>query len=325
MRAVACFAGALALLTAVAAWADPVELEISPVELDSAAPGRTQVGVLEYRGGLRLRTAHPDFGGLSGLWVAGDASRLLAVSDRGHWFGAVIEHDAEGRLAGLAWAALWPMTNIAADPLVPPWTDAESLAVVGQEAMVGFERENRLWRYPFADETVAGDAGATLITRMDIATLNGGIEALTALGDGRLLAIAELVESETGNAAWIIEPGGAVAARLSYRPEAGFHPTGATTLANGDVIVLERRLTLLLGAAARLVLVPADVIVAGAVLEGVELARFVPPLAVDNFEAVAAAPDPDGGTLLFVLSDDNFSVLQRTLLLAFRLPAAAGG
>ena len=317
-------AAALTLLAA-AAQAEPVELEISAVELSSAAPGQTQVGMLEYLGGLRLRASHGAFGGLSGLWVDTDGSRLLAVSDRGHWFRASIERDGNGRLVGLANAAMWPMTNIAAEPLVPPWSDAESLAIVGDAAIVGFERENRLWRYPFADGTVAADAAAALITRMDIAKLNGGIETLTALPDGRLLAIAELIETEAGNAAWLLAPDGAIEGKLSYRPEAGFRPTGATTLSNGDVVVLERRLTLLMGAAARLVLVPGAGIGDGAVLEGVELARLVPPLAVDNFEAVAAVPDPEGGTLLFVLSDDNFSVLQRTLLLAFRLPATAGG
>ena len=40
---------------------------------------------------------------------------------------------------------------------------------------------------------------------------------------------------------------------------------------------------------------------------------------MDNFEGLAVARDADGGTLVYILSDDNFHFLQRTLLLLFRL------
>ncbi|HCK85173.1 MAG TPA: hypothetical protein DHW63_11855 [Hyphomonadaceae bacterium] len=42
---------------------------------------------------------------------------------------------------------------------------------------------------------------------------------------------------------------------------------------------------------------------------------------MDNFEAIAAIAMPDGATRVYILSDDNFSHRQRTLLLAFDLPA----
>ena len=45
-----------------------------------------------------------------------------------------------------------------------------------------------------------------------------------------------------------------------------------------------------------------------------EMAR---PLTVDNFEGVHFTPRPDGGYRVYILSDDNFSASQRTLLLAF--------
>ena len=53
---------------------------------------------------------------------------------------------------------------------------------------------------------------------------------------------------------------------------------------------------------------------------GVELAQLVPPFTVDNFEGLAVFPDKRGGTIIYILSDDNFNPLQRTLLLQFRLP-----
>jgi hypothetical protein len=53
-------------------------------------------------------------------------------------------------------------------------------------------------------------------------------------------------------------------------------------------------------------------------LDGSLLATLESPSAVDNFEAIAAVPGRTPGTVrLYMLSDDNFSDNQRTLLYAF--------
>jgi len=56
----------------------------------------------------------------------------------------------------------------------------------------------------------------------------------------------------------------------------------------------------------------------GARLNGEELAVIEDPLPIDNFEGVAARAAPDGSVLIYILSDDNFSAMERTLLLQFR-------
>jgi hypothetical protein len=40
---------------------------------------------------------------------------------------------------------------------------------------------------------------------------------------------------------------------------------------------------------------------------------------IDNMEGLGVHRRPDGGTILTLISDDNFSVLQRTILLQFKL------
>jgi hypothetical protein len=40
---------------------------------------------------------------------------------------------------------------------------------------------------------------------------------------------------------------------------------------------------------------------------------------VDNMEGIDAHVTPEGDTMLTMISDDNFSMLQRTLLLQFKL------
>ena len=85
--------------------------------------------------------------------------------------------------------------------------------------------------------------------------------------------------------------------------------------------MLTRFFSLIGGVKARLERVSAATLAAGAELRGALLAHIAPPLTVDNFEGVAALRDADGGTLVYLLSDDNFNAFQRTLLLLFRLDA----
>ena len=40
---------------------------------------------------------------------------------------------------------------------------------------------------------------------------------------------------------------------------------------------------------------------------------------IDNMEGLAVKPGPNGETLLLIVSDDNNSIIQRTLLLQFAL------
>ena len=49
------------------------------------------------------------------------------------------------------------------------------------------------------------------------------------------------------------------------------------------------------------------------------LADLAPPRTLDNFEGIAAHRAADGTTRITLLSDDNFNVLQRTLIVQFEL------
>jgi hypothetical protein len=267
-------------------------------------------GQLEFRAGFVLASSDPRFGGLSALWVAPDGGRLIAASDRGTLWLAEPEHAADGTLIRLAgWQAIDPGTV----PGDPPQRDAEALAVAGDDLVIAYEGAHRLRRVPLA---APASPAAALPTPAALAEPhNFGIEALVALEDGALLAIAEGVRTPTGDlAAWLIE--GDRIASLAYVPAAGFAPTGADRL-DDTVYVLERRLSLLGGLAARVVMLDAAAIRPGARLVGRELGLLRPPALSENFEGIAARRGPDGGVLLYLLSDDNYTALLRSLLLQF--------
>ena len=104
---------------------------------------------------------------------------------------------------------------------------------------------------------------------------------------------------------------------MTYRRSGRFKVTGAATLADGSVLMGERSFTLPASIAARLVHVSADALRGKAEIIGREIATLRSPLNIDNMEGIAARQDDAGHTFIYLLSDDNFSFLQRTLLLMF--------
>jgi hypothetical protein len=270
---------------------------------------RPDFGRLELRAGFVLASSDPRFGGLSSLWLAPDGGRLSAVSDRGTLWLAQAGHAADGTLVGFAaWQAIKP----GAAQGDPRERDAEALAVTGQELVIAYEGAHRLRRVPL--DAPASPAAVLPTPRQLSKRHNRGIEALVALENGALLAIAEGVRAPTGDlAAWLIE--GDDVASLVYVPAAGFAPTGADRL-DDTIFVIERRLSLG-GLFARVVTLDAAAVTPGARLVGRELGVLGPPAISENFEGIAARRAPDGRVLLYLLSDDNFTPLLRSVVLQF--------
>ncbi|HUS96552.1 MAG TPA: esterase-like activity of phytase family protein, partial [Hyphomicrobiaceae bacterium] len=156
---------------------------------------------------------------------------------------------------------------------------------------------------------------------------NKGLEAVTVIKGGRyrgaILAFAERsLDANDYHRGWIWK-GGKVH-RLGLVDVDGFDITDAASLADGSVIVLERRFRWSEGVKFRLRLIRAEHIKPGALLSGVTLIRADMRYEIDNMEGLAIHQDRRGRTVLTLISDNNFnSILQRTLLLQFELPDQA--
>ncbi len=303
-----------------AARAEPIDIEAQLVPLSAEDRALDRVGSLRFYGGLRLRSDDSRFGGLSGLSVSADGARLVAVSDRGDWFTADLVYDAAGRLARIANAALVALRDTDGGLLASkPWRDAEAVERLPDGGyVVSFERRHRLWRYAGPDEGQAAAQPTVDLPGLSEAPGNGGIEAIAVLPAGRLLAVSEgAAVGKDRLLGWLVD--GNRVEPLSYVRNERFRPTDFAALPSGDVIALERRFTPPAGIAARIQIIDAGTIRAGAALDGREIARLIPPLTVDNMEGIAVVTASDGGTLIYLLSDDNFNPLQLNLLLMFRL------
>lgn len=304
--------------------AEPVELRATPVPLDPGDLSHTRVGRLEWRGGLSLTSPAAAFGGWSALHISADGSTLVAVGDQGGVLRAQLDY-AEGRLVGVHEAQLGVLHDTHGQALVGKvFQDAESLALLPDGTwVVGFERRHRLWRYP-AGEAPLGTAEPVEAPKdLYRAPENGGIEALTTLQDGRLVAIPEEFTAHERLRGWVRKDHGWQS--FTYPMQGLLRPSGMTVLPSGDLLVLERGYSPDAGVTIRLRRVRAHALRKNAAVEGDVLVQIQPPLTVDNFEGLAARRGPAGETLVYLLSDDNFSANQRTLLLMFALEEQATG
>ncbi|MBL4720704.1 MAG: esterase-like activity of phytase family protein, partial [Alphaproteobacteria bacterium] len=201
-------------------------------------------------------------------------------------------------------------------PLAKPDTDAESIATIdGAPLLISFERRHRIWR----NDTV-GAAPQALPTPAALSKLpnNGGVEAMTFLCDGRLLIVAEKNETrDTHVQGWL--QSGEGWETFTYKTTAGFRPTGAATLPNCNIIFIERSFSFLSGIAARVVIIDAAALRPSSAIEPVEIARFEDSLTIDNMEGISARRSDAGETLIYLISDDNYNPLQRTILMMFAL------
>lgn len=327
--------GLLATALAVLYWfpgsgsalAEPASITINanPIAWDPENPRDTAAGALTYVGGLELSSSHPDFGGLSGLIIGKDADALIAVTDQGNWFTADLSAEGD-RPIGLENALLAPIRGADGEQLSGKRnTDAESLTVAfgadprNSPTLVGFERNHRLQSH---DLTSLGfDAPATKVEDFgvfDNLENNGGLEAITYLPDGSLIAISEKTFDKDGHLIGArLTAEGATPVRL--KQHLPYHLTDIDVLPNGDLITLERHYSALAGVSMMMRRIPAVALEGDEPLDGDVLVEANHTRSIDNMEGLSVRQDEDGRTLLYVISDDNFNAVQRTLLLVFAL------
>ena len=300
--------------------AAPLQVTAERIDVNPLIPEERSFGTLLFLRGFELTSRDRRFGGLSGLALDPTGTRLYAVSDRGYSFSARLVHDAAGQLMDLDAWDIQPLRTPNGGVVTRRQIDAEAL-VRDQDGtfVIAFEHLHRLWRYP---HFAAKPQPLPIPRALTRAPANGGLESVTRLPDGQWLLLTERFTNPDGtHKGWLQTQ--EQFAPLSYVTAHGYVPTDLAVLANGDVLVLERRYRPLLGVAIRLRRVPGASIRPGTRLQGAILMELTPPLPIDNFEGLAVHDDGQGGTVLYMVSDDNYNLVQRTLLLQFRvLPEA---
>ena len=283
-------------------------------------------GKLTFLGGLELVLKDRKAGGISGLLSLENGATLLAVNDNGHWISISLQQSAEGVPIAVTGFRYAPLRGAKGKTLVRRWGhDTEALARDGNDLYVSAEQNHAIYHYrwPVASGEELMTGSVWLPERIKKLPRNEGLEALAAVPEnlpegGKLLAVAESSASDLHDlSAFLIGPDGVE--RLQITRSGRYGVTDAAFLPNGDLVLLERRFSLRDLIGMRLRRFEGKTVKAGARLTGEVLLEADFGFQIDNMEALAVHQNLSGETILTLMSDDNRSFLQRTLLLRFRL------
>ena len=287
-------------------------------------PEKTVFGKLEFLGGLELVSSNEHFGGYSGFRFLDGQARFVAISDLGFWLVGEVQRKA-GRLSGVINARAAPIRGLDGKLLPGKWSaDAEGLELIGNTALVTFERNHRVEFHTLDLEHFNGTRRPFPARFSDLGLRgNKGLEAVVAIPkdlnlDFEYLFFAERSLDRAGNLRAFLLSKGRLRQFTIVRDK-DFDITSAALLPDGRLIVLERRYNLANGVALRLRQFALADIAPGKLVDGTVLMEADMAHQIDNFEGLDVSLNGDGDTVLTLISDDNHFILQRTLLLEFRL------
>jgi hypothetical protein len=301
-----------------------IEIRAEPIPaFDHRDPSRRRFGKLDFRGGLVLTSPFREFGGISSINVAADGMNFLAASDRSWWLRGRITYSGT-RPTGIAGAEMAPMLGPDGRTLASRrWYDTEAMARDGGTIYVGIERVHRIVRFDFGKEGLLARARPIEVpAAFRSFPSNGSVEALafvprgTPLG-GTLIAIAARGRDRAGDhLAFLI--GGPRPGSFTIKRRDDYDVSDATILPSGDLVILERKFGWTTGLYIRARRIPIAEVRPGALVDGAVLFEADLGQQVDNMEGISAHRS-GGETVLTMISDNNFSPLQRTMLLQFSL------
>jgi hypothetical protein len=312
--------------TTIRALDAPARIEVTarPIaNFEPRDPARVQFGPLAFLGGLSLASSYPEFGGVSSIRVEADGARFLAISDKGWWLRGRIVYEGT-RPVGIADAEMAPALGPDGKPLAARgWYDTESLAVDGSTVYLGIERVHRIARFDMGRQGLLA-RGQPVAVPPGMAKLpnNKSLECLEFVKAGplarTLLAISERGLDDNGNIKGFLV-GGPSPGEFSVKRIGDFDISDCAITPGGGLLLLERSFSRLRGVGMRIRRVALTDVKAGATVDGPALVETDMGYQIDNMEGLSVHRAADGKLVLTLISDDNFSIIQRTLLLQFSL------
>jgi len=289
----------------------PLQVSVTPLDMAGLQPGTHLFEQAKVVGGWELTSDDPNFGGLSGLDLFASGN-LLAVTDEGAFVWINMEDGAPSS-AHIAYMR-------GPDGLMLSGKgnkDAARLALADGLALVSFERNHRILAFDLegCGAAARGALVAELHDRVSGMTRdmesNGGVEGLSihpALGT---LSLGIETPSDGMPMALLMDNG---VAEVSFwrQDDERARNTGLDRLASG-LLMVRRDYRPGYGNDILVEFFDGDALMINT------LVRLDPSVTVDNFEGIAAAENEDGSVRVWMISDNNFSDSQRTLLMAFDL------
>jgi hypothetical protein len=299
-------------------------IEVETYRIDHFGIGsEAQVfGSLRYLGGIGVTSRDNDFGGFSGVEITDGGTRIVLVSDGGDYLTAALRHDGD---------AIIGLDDIALQSLFPSGeeekqeVDAEDFVFDPDDPSRGYivreRRTDALFAFDLVDGRPENFAAIDTGAPAELLKSNRGLESVAIAPPaspiaGSVVVILEAARKVHKGAApaWIVGGG-----QFGIRESEAYDISSARFLDDGDLLVLERRYSPGWGVGVRLRRIDGASITPGAIVDGETIMEAGLAQQIDNMEGLALHRDQAGRTILTLVSDDNHSILQRTLILQFAL------
>ncbi|MEM8570102.1 MAG: esterase-like activity of phytase family protein [Pseudomonadota bacterium] len=276
-----------------------------------AAPSLLAAGpTLELDAQIVWTDRSPRFGGFSGLEIQDQGRALLTISDRASWARAQLERDEDGTLQRIRLTGIGPLLSIKGTLLDGLDTDAEGLAMDRQgTAYVSFEHFHRVRRYPKIDGPAEYVPSPPEFSDFQP---NSGLEALAIDADDVLYAIPERSGAETRPFPVFRLKQGRWDQQMSIPRRGKLLVTDADFGPDGRFYLLERHFQFVGGFAIRIRSFSLGA--TGFEDEHTLLETRLGDNLLDNMEGISVWQDVLGQIRVTLISDDNFNLLQRTLI-----------
>jgi len=300
--------------------AQSIEIMAKPIETFQAdSPEKKTFGNLEFLGGLELTSSHEEFGGFSAIRFLKD-NKLIMVTDKARVITSELVREGNKPLE-LQNSTLTRIKAANGRTITGATDkDSEALEISGESFFIGYERNDRIIRFSMQDNTLIADGNYLVNLNPLGLPENKGPEAITIHPTtGKLHVFAEQALDENSNHRGFIISGGKIERQIRVKYRDGFSLTDAMFLPDGSLLLLERYFNPFTGVFLRMRKIEAQSVSSSEVLDGKILIDVNNTHEIDNMEGLALSQMEDGSTRITMVSDDNFSALQRTLLLEFRL------
>lgn len=306
---------------------DGVAIPVKSVVIDEFKHNAgTRYGDLEYLGGLVMATKNGEMGATSSIRMLPDGKRFISIMDTGHWATGEIERDVAGRLSGIKDYTITSMRDSGSHKSKDHKDnmDAEGMVIDGDHILVSFERDHRIDTYPLDKFTESEPLSVDRPLKGDYKLRgNGGLEAILKSPDGSpmegaIVWVAERSYNAEGNFIAGVQSGPQKGI-FAIERIAPYDVTDGVFLEDGTFLLLERKFGLKDGIGMRIRRFRGEDIAPGKTVSGTVVMEADFSHQIDNMEGLDAFKAEDGSTHLIVVSDDNHSLIERNLMLEFKL------
>ncbi len=278
-------------------------------------------------GAVELRSTDEDFGGLSALSMLADKQKTYFLSDRAYLIVADSVINPE-TLAVECFknALIRPLRGRSTNPLMGHDADSEGMSfdADGKKILVSFERHHRVVTYNPREKELLPHKQYDAFDNKNL-PFNESYESVLRLSDKSIIAFPERYEIQenvlTGfrlmpNEQQDGQQGSKTVQNLHLKRYGGFWLTDIRQLSNGDFITLERSFNIFDGMGLQMRHIKHDDFLSGETADGKIIFKMQSGDGVDNFEGLDIVPQDDGSYMMYVTSDNNFSALQKTLIMS---------